>query len=82
MSSSPSSHTEESQQQQQQQQQQSSPRYWCYTCNAEVPIYMAPDPTCQRCNDQFIEEVIMKKLIISINTIMTIFSNIILMGLY
>ncbi|KAI7857483.1 hypothetical protein BDC45DRAFT_34431 [Circinella umbellata] len=56
MSSSPSSHTEESQQQQQQQQQQ-SPRYWCYTCNSEVPIYMAPDPTCQRCNEQFIEEI-------------------------
>lgn len=35
----------------------SAPRYWCHICNAEVPIYMAPDPTCQRCNEQFIEEV-------------------------
>jgi E3 ubiquitin-protein ligase RNF115/126 len=32
-------------------------RYWCHICNAEVPIYMAPDPTCQQCNEQFIEEV-------------------------
>lgn len=32
-------------------------RYWCHICNAEVQIYMAPDPTCQRCNEQFIEEV-------------------------
>jgi DNA-directed RNA polymerase subunit RPC12/RpoP len=31
--------------------------YWCHMCSAEVPIYMAPDPTCQRCNEQFIEEV-------------------------
>lgn len=36
---------------------QSRPRYWCHICNAEVPIYMAPDPTCQQCNEQFIEEV-------------------------
>lgn len=32
-------------------------RYWCHICNAEVNIYMAPDPTCQQCNEQFIEEV-------------------------
>ncbi|KAG0742071.1 hypothetical protein G6F57_010151 [Rhizopus arrhizus] len=32
-------------------------RYWCHICNAEVQIYMAPDPTCQRCNEQFIEEL-------------------------
>ncbi|ORY97783.1 hypothetical protein BCR43DRAFT_523899 [Syncephalastrum racemosum] len=32
-------------------------RYWCYTCNAERPIYEAPDPTCQRCNEQFVEEI-------------------------
>lgn len=37
--------------------QQGQPRYWCHICNAEVPIYMAPDPTCQQCNEQFIEEV-------------------------
>ncbi|KAL0144902.1 hypothetical protein V8B55DRAFT_1456862 [Mucor lusitanicus] len=36
---------------------QSRPRYWCHICNAEMPIYMAPDPTCQRCNEQFIEEL-------------------------
>ena len=39
---------------------QSRPRYWCHICNAEVPIYMAPDPTCQQCNEQFIEEVSFK----------------------
>ena len=32
-------------------------RYWCHVCNAEVNIYMAPEPTCQQCNEQFIEEV-------------------------
>lgn len=32
-------------------------RYWCHVCGREVDIYMAPDPTCQRCNQQFIEEV-------------------------
>ncbi|KAK4509099.1 Transketolase [Mucor velutinosus] len=36
---------------------QSRPRYWCHICNAEMPIYMAPDPTCQQCNEQFIEEL-------------------------
>ncbi|CEP10883.1 hypothetical protein [Parasitella parasitica] len=36
---------------------QAGPRYWCHICNAEVPIYMAPDPTCQQCNEQFIEEL-------------------------
>lgn len=36
---------------------QEQPRYFCYSCNAEVPIYMAPDPTCQRCNEQFVQEV-------------------------
>jgi E3 ubiquitin-protein ligase RNF115/126 len=35
----------------------SATRYWCHICNAEVNIYMAPDPTCQQCNEQFIEEV-------------------------
>ncbi|KAI8986473.1 hypothetical protein BDB01DRAFT_896077 [Pilobolus umbonatus] len=35
----------------------SQPRYWCHVCSAEVPIYMAPDPTCQHCNEQFIEEL-------------------------
>ncbi|KAL9556353.1 hypothetical protein MBANPS3_001904 [Mucor bainieri] len=35
---------------------QSRPRYWCHICNAEMPIYMAPDPICQQCNEQFIEE--------------------------
>ncbi|KAI9032508.1 hypothetical protein CLU79DRAFT_841833 [Phycomyces nitens] len=32
-------------------------RYFCHICRAEVPIYMAPDPTCQECNQQFIEEI-------------------------
>ncbi|KAI9310949.1 hypothetical protein BX666DRAFT_1122241 [Dichotomocladium elegans] len=32
-------------------------RYYCYACDVEVPIYMAPDPTCQNCNDQFVQEV-------------------------
>ncbi|KAI9301172.1 hypothetical protein BJ944DRAFT_10194 [Cunninghamella echinulata] len=32
-------------------------RYWCHACGREVEIYMAPDPTCQRCNQQFIEEI-------------------------
>ncbi|ORZ15889.1 hypothetical protein BCR42DRAFT_416099 [Absidia repens] len=32
-------------------------RYWCHQCGRENPIYMAPDPTCQRCNSQFIEEI-------------------------
>lgn len=36
---------------------QGQPRYWCHICNAERDIYMAPDPTCQQCNEQFIEEV-------------------------
>lgn len=36
---------------------QSPQRYWCHICNAEVNIYMAPEPTCQQCNEQFIEEV-------------------------
>lgn len=36
---------------------QEQPRYFCYSCNAEVPIYMAPDPTCQRCNEQFVQEI-------------------------
>jgi DNA-directed RNA polymerase subunit RPC12/RpoP len=36
---------------------QNQTRYWCHICNAEVSIYMAPDPTCQQCNEQFIEEV-------------------------
>ncbi|KAI9488195.1 hypothetical protein BDB00DRAFT_60548 [Zychaea mexicana] len=50
MSTSPSSRQES-------QQTTATPRYWCYSCSAEVPIYMAPDPTCQRCNEQFIEEI-------------------------
>ncbi|CAO3600864.1 unnamed protein product [Absidia cylindrospora] len=32
-------------------------RYWCHQCGRENPIYMAPDPTCQQCNSQFIEEI-------------------------
>ncbi|GAA5813109.1 hypothetical protein MFLAVUS_006578 [Mucor flavus] len=36
---------------------QGQPRYWCHICNAERDIYMAPDPTCQQCNEQFIEEL-------------------------
>ncbi|OBZ82973.1 putative RING finger protein P32A8.03c, partial [Choanephora cucurbitarum] len=36
---------------------QAQPRYWCHICNGEVAIYMAPDPTCQQCNEQFIEEL-------------------------
>ncbi|KAF7721144.1 hypothetical protein EC973_005367 [Apophysomyces ossiformis] len=32
-------------------------RYWCHVCQDQVPIYMAPDPTCQHCNEQFIEEM-------------------------
>ncbi|KAI7883052.1 hypothetical protein K492DRAFT_159934 [Lichtheimia hyalospora FSU 10163] len=36
---------------------QSMPRYFCYACNGEVPIYLTPDPTCQLCNDQFVQEV-------------------------
>lgn len=38
-------------------QNQNQLRYWCHICNAEVNIYMAPEPTCQQCNEQFIEEV-------------------------
>ncbi|CDS05861.1 hypothetical protein LRAMOSA08389 [Lichtheimia ramosa] len=36
---------------------QPTPRYFCYACNDEVPIYLTPDPTCQLCNDQFVQEV-------------------------
>lgn len=63
---------------------QSQPRYWCHICNAEVPIYMAPDPTCQQCNEQFIEEVTKKSPISRANiskicfysfTLMTILEN-------
>ncbi|KAL0091937.1 hypothetical protein J3Q64DRAFT_1875620 [Phycomyces blakesleeanus] len=32
-------------------------RHFCHVCSTEVPIYMAPDPTCQVCNQQFIEEI-------------------------
>lgn len=37
--------------------QRQQQRYWCHVCNAEVPIFMAPDLTCQHCHEQFLEEV-------------------------
>jgi hypothetical protein len=34
-----------------------TPHYWCHQCQQEVQVLMAPDPVCQRCNGQFVEQV-------------------------
>ncbi|ORX46496.1 hypothetical protein DM01DRAFT_1410554 [Hesseltinella vesiculosa] len=40
-----------------QQQPSGNTRYFCHACGREVQVYMAPDLTCQVCNEQFIEEI-------------------------
>lgn len=34
-----------------------SPHFWCHQCQREVQVLMAPDPVCQTCNGQFVEQV-------------------------
>jgi hypothetical protein len=34
-----------------------SPHFWCHQCQQEVQVLMAPDPICQTCNGQFVEQV-------------------------
>ncbi|KAJ2963479.1 hypothetical protein NQZ79_g1560 [Umbelopsis isabellina] len=33
------------------------PQYWCHQCQQEVQVLLAPDPVCQRCNGQFVEQI-------------------------
>ncbi|KAI9278134.1 hypothetical protein BC943DRAFT_298333 [Umbelopsis sp. AD052] len=34
-----------------------SPHFWCHQCQREVQVLMAPDPICQTCNGQFVEQI-------------------------